>query len=185
MNIYLKFTFLLFLSFNLSAEESNQALSAKLLKPIIQVLRTGDIYRSSLPVYNEYRQKIGKPPLSYNDLSPLFSKTAELTEHAYIDAFSSSFSTEELLFLNKLFSTTLGQEIFSSLTRSITSGKVQKPDLSGFDQKYKLEFNKVASENIELTKEFSQKVQKINLEVQQEVQKKMMMFPELKALINK
>lgn len=175
--------FLLLSAFTCSAGEKDQ-LSYEILKPIIKLMRSGEIYKASLPTYNQYRQKQGKQPLTYEDLKPLFDKTAEISEGAYLKYFSEEFSLDELSFMKDLFSTDVGKEIFAKLTQSITTGVPHKPDLRQFNSKQIALFNSVASNNIALSQGFASRVQKVNMAVQKHAAEEFKKYPELKALIS-
>ncbi len=182
----MKFFYILVFSFlsigSLQAEPSKAELSYSVIEPLINLLRSGEIYKASVPKYNEFRKQQGKPALKYEDIEPVFKASAEITEKAYIEEFSNEFSKEELSFLKKVFATNVGKAIFSSLAKSLASGVPEKPNMSQFSPEDKKEFEQAAAENMQLLSQFGLRAKKINVAVQQNVVKQMDENPELKKL---
>lgn len=169
-----------------SKEAANkEELASHLLTPILEVVREGRLYKASLPFYNQYRESKGKSPLSYQDLKPLFDKTAVVSEKVYIEEVAKAFSLQELQFLQELFSTKAGKQIMSSITSAIRSGNTSKPDFAQLTDADKKEFEAVASKNSALAMGFGQKMSAINVTVQKQVKHYFNNNPEFKNLINK
>lgn len=175
---------LLFTTFTCHAGEKED-LSYEILKPIIKLMRTGELYKGSMPIYNKYRSKQGKSPLTYKDLKPLFDKTAELSEKAYLQYFSKEFSLEELQFLKELYSTDVGKTIFSSITKALITGHAEKMNFDQFSNKQKLIFNKIGLKNISLVNGSAQRIKDVNKSVQKHVAEEFKKYPELMSIINK
>jgi hypothetical protein len=183
MKVILTGVVFLLLSFNSLASADKENISKEILAPILEIVKSGEIYKGSLPAYNEFRKSKGKTPLTFSDLKPLFDKTAELSAGSYVKFFAEEFNDEELNFLRRLYSTDVGVEIFQAITKSLTTGKASKPNMSQFNKAQINSFNKVAKQNVNLAQGVSTRISNVNVKVQQYVSTEMQKFPELKALI--
>lgn len=144
------------------ASADQLALSNQILSPLIQLLRSGDLSKAFLPPYNKHREAKGKRPLSLEEIEPIFKQTSEATEKAYIDAFATEFSLEELQFISRLFSTKFGIGLMETFSQSVASGSPKKPDASRFTDKDIAEFQSVSQENPELFHSLSARLERVS-----------------------
>lgn len=163
----MKFLMVLLLVFSSSLvyggdAEHKAILTNKILDPLIQLLRSGELNKASLPSYNKFRESKGRRPVTYEEVEPIFKASSQATESAYVEAFADEFSLEELKFLSSLFSTKIGISLMNSISQSITTGGPNKPDLSRITKKEQLEFERVASKNPDLAKNLWSRIEKVN-----------------------